>query len=117
MKDQKLICSASIRDLLCRAVHDYAHAAYPPGGSECAQASREALLSLAERWQQSPLEQLSYRRRQRAVIKAALEYHCEWREEQLGRPLPQFREFWQQLLKGESLDDQALAAAQGENPN
>jgi len=42
-----LRCDVAIRDLLCRAIREYAHAAYPEGGSDCAQVARYTLLEAA----------------------------------------------------------------------
>jgi hypothetical protein len=65
---------------LVAVLHRYAHAAWPPGGSECAQASREALLTAAETMKEGFAEhpgEAYFNRRQRATFKAALEYHLE----------------------------------------
>jgi hypothetical protein len=65
---------------LVAVLQRYAHAAWPPGGSECAQASREALLTAAETMREGfaahPGE-AQFNRRQRATFRAALEYHLE----------------------------------------
>ena len=46
-KKIKLCCDVTVRDVLCTAIREYAHAAYPEGGSECAQVARYTLLELA----------------------------------------------------------------------
>jgi hypothetical protein len=63
----------------------YADAAWPPGGSECAQASRDALMTTAESLRRQLLDQpkqLEFSRRQRATFRAALEYHLQLPEYQ-----------------------------------
>lgn len=65
---------------LIAVLRRYAEAAWPPGGSECAQASRESLLSTADALEAALGKDpgsLAYKRRQRAVFRAALEYHLE----------------------------------------
>lgn len=42
-------CDAATAAALADAIRGYAHAAYPPGGSECAQVARETLLDTATR--------------------------------------------------------------------
>ena len=42
-----LQCDVPVRDIVCSAIRDYARAAYPEGGSECAQVARYTLLELA----------------------------------------------------------------------
>ncbi len=63
----------------------YAEAAWPQGGSECAQASREALMTTAanmkEQLSDHP-EQVVLSRRQRSTFRAALEYHAQLPEYQ-----------------------------------
>jgi hypothetical protein len=80
---------------LSHALHFYAEAAWPPGGSDCAQASREALTSTADaiaRSQQITPGRAEFSRRQKATIRAALEYASEHTE------LEARREIYQTLL-------------------
>jgi hypothetical protein len=42
-----LCCDIPVRDILCAAIREYAHAAYPEGGSDCAQLAPYTLLELA----------------------------------------------------------------------
>ena len=80
---------------LSRALHSYAEAAWPTGGSDCAQASREALTStadaIAEAQQVTP-GRAEFSRRQKATFRAALEYASEQTE------LEAKREIYQTLL-------------------
>lgn len=80
MKELVLHCPPVIIDLLNDAIQIYAQAAYPPGGSECAQSAREALLVTAQKLLQdfnsdSGTSKMS--RRIRSHVKAALEYYFE----------------------------------------
>jgi hypothetical protein len=62
------------------ALRRYAHAAWPVGGSECAQASRDALLSFCDKLEVelgSRNSDICLNKRQRSVYKAALEFHLE----------------------------------------
>lgn len=80
---------------LSRALHIYAEAAWPPGGSECAQASHEALTSTADaiaQAQQLTPGRAEFSRRQKATFRAALEYATEQTE------LEAKREIYQTLL-------------------
>ncbi|NNJ91043.1 MAG: hypothetical protein HKP55_05160 [Gammaproteobacteria bacterium] len=59
---------------IATAVYVYADAAYPPSGSECAQASNQSLKQLAEAIHNSPQIPFSYKKRQRPMLKAALRW-------------------------------------------
>jgi hypothetical protein len=75
-----LQCDAAVRDILCTAIRDYAHAAYPAGGSDCAQVARYTLLDLAREIEEGIHEDngsVLISRRPRAMIKAALEYYFD----------------------------------------
>jgi hypothetical protein len=61
---------------IAEAIEIYAHAAYPVGGSDCAQVSREALLDSAKAF--SSLEAdgiVQVRKRQRRPLKAAVDWY------------------------------------------
>ena len=61
---------------IAEAIEVYAHAAYPVGGSDCAQVSRDALLDLAKAF--SSLEAdgiVQVRKRQRRPLKAAVDWY------------------------------------------
>lgn len=78
MKELLLQCPRSLVDTLCQAINDYAPAAYPPGGSECAQAAREALLNAAQMLAANYDPQLGttkMSRRIRTHVIAAVDYH------------------------------------------
>jgi len=59
---------------IATAVFVYADAAYPSGGSECAQASNQSLKQVAEAIRNSPHIPFSYQKRQRAMLKAAIRW-------------------------------------------
>ncbi len=71
--------NTGLQQTLCEAVRLYAEAAYPPGGSECAQVARESLLSAAssidEQCADTGYARVS--RRLRTQLKSALEYFTE----------------------------------------
>jgi hypothetical protein len=75
-----LACDGAVRDILCRAIRDYAFAAYPEGGSDCAQVARYTLLELAGQIEAgigSELSTLVISRRPRAMIRAAVQFHYD----------------------------------------
>jgi hypothetical protein len=63
--------------LLAQALFAYAQAAYPPGGSECAQVSREALQESASEIAANAATEsgAQLRRRQRTQMKAAVKWY------------------------------------------
>lgn len=61
--------------VLAEAVTAYAHAAFPDGGSECAQVSREALLDTANLCRQHSGGELSLRKRQMPQLRAAVAWY------------------------------------------
>jgi hypothetical protein len=60
---------------LSRAIAAYAHAAFPDGGSECAQVSREALLDIARQCDQHTGGELPLRKRQLGQLRAAVTWY------------------------------------------
>lgn len=75
-------CEAGQAALLAEALAAYAEAAYPRGGSECAQAAREALLGSAgaiARDAAGPGAAIS--RRQRSLLRTAVRWYWEERGE------------------------------------
>jgi hypothetical protein len=80
MKQLQLNCPQALVEVICQAIELYATVAYPPGGSECAQAAREALRSaaqsLAEHYNPQT-ETTNMSRRMLTHVKAALEYYFD----------------------------------------
>jgi hypothetical protein len=103
----RLACGPRSCALLCEAIEGYAAAAFPPGGSECAQASRESLLTLAAGWraQQAAAGAITLRSRQRPLLRAAVTTYFE----QLSGLPPDAagprRDRLLALLQGEAIDD------------
>ena len=83
-----LHCDNSIREILSRAIREYAHAAYPEGGSECAQVARYTLLNVA-----------------------AMDYHFDLIDAASGHGSAAQRELFAGLLKGEAITVGDLDAA------
>jgi len=73
-----LHCDVAVSDIVCSAIREYAHAAYPEGGSECAQVARYTLLELAANIDAGISEHsqsVEVSKRPRAMVKAAFEYY------------------------------------------
>ena len=65
---------------LSQAIQQYADAAYPPGGSECAQAARAGLLDTAEKILQqidTHQSEVTISRRIKSHVKAAIQYYLQ----------------------------------------
>lgn len=111
-------CDLVVRDLLCGAIRDYALAAYPPGGSECAQVARYTLLELATRIEQGISTDdgtVEISRRPRAMVKAALEYFCDRFEQGAVCGSARQRALLATLLQGQRVTASELAQARAED--
>lgn len=109
-----LTCDVAVRDILCRAIRDYAIAAYPPGGSDCAQVARYTLLELAgqiETGITAADQSVAISRRPRAMIRAALEYHFDRDDAERGTGSAHRRALFGELLREVPVDRARLAAA------
>lgn len=82
---------AEERRELVRAIQSYALAAYPPGGSECAQVARETLMNTATLIETGCLEGkfVEISSRQRPLLKAAVNWYCGEMKQEAGGPLHQ----------------------------
>jgi hypothetical protein len=101
-KKIKLCCDPCVRDILCTAIREYAHAAYPVGGSECAQVAHYTLLELAveiEAGITDENESLEVSKRPRAMVRAALEYYFNRSDESLGLTSTHQRALFESLLQ------------------
>jgi hypothetical protein len=108
-----LRCDIPVRDILCTAIHDYAHAAYPEGGSECAQVARYTLLELAAEINDGISEEklsVEISKRPKSMVKAALEYYFNRQDETYGVTSRQQRELFVSLLSGEAVTRVELEA-------
>jgi len=111
-----LRCDVGVRDILCLAIREYAHAAYPDGGSDCARVARYTLLELAQLIDDgitSDRGHVEISRRPRAMVKAAIVYYFDRQDAESGAASARQRELMLGMLKGTAvtLDDLAAAAA------
>lgn len=60
---------------LAKIISTYAHTAFPIGGSECAQATRESLLDMANRLAICNDESFALNPRQRPMLKSAINWY------------------------------------------
>ena len=116
MAARKIIlhCDIPVRDILCAAIRDYAHAAYPEGGSECAQVARYTLLELVDQVAagiSGESHNVEISKRPRAMLKAAIEYHFDRQDAALGSSSVHQRELFQGLLQEQPATAPDLEAA------
>jgi len=113
-KKIKLCCDASVRDILCTAIREYAHAAYPEGGSECAQLARYTLLELAagiEAGLSGENKSIEVSKRPMAMVRAALEYYFNRADEAQGLTSIHQRALFDNLLQQQPVKQSDLDAA------
>jgi len=109
-----LHCDTTVKDILCTAIRDYAHAAYPEGGSDCAQVARYTLLELAadiDAGITAHNERVDISRRPRAMVKAAMEYYFNRMDEALGAVSIHQRQLFAELLEEKTVTAPDLQAA------
>ena len=109
-----LCCDILVRDILCTAIREYAHAAYPEGGSDCAQLARYTLLELAAEINAGISEEntsVEISKRPKSMVKAALEYYFNRQDEMRGATSIHQRELFFSLLNGEPVTCVELEAA------
>jgi hypothetical protein len=116
MASRKIIlrCDIPVRDILCKAIYEYAHAAYPEGGSECAQVARYTLLELAAEINDGISEEkvsVEISKRPRPMVKAALEFYFNRQDETCATTSMHQRELFVSLLSGEAVTRVELEAA------
>ena len=110
----KLSCDVTVKDILCTAIREYAHAAYPKGGSECAQVARYTLLELAadiDAGITGDNETVEVSKRPRAMVKAALEYYFNRADAAQGAGSIQQRALFDSLLQEQQVTRADLEAA------
>ena len=118
-KKIKLSCDPDVRDILCTAIREYAHAAYPVGGTECAQVARYTLLELAaeiEAGITGENESVEVSKRPRAMVRAALEYYFNRSDETQGLTSTHQRALFDGLLQEQAVmrsDLEVALAADG----
>ncbi len=109
-----LACDGVIGAILCTAIREYAHAAYPPGGSDCAQVARYTLLELAnqiEAGSAGAAGVVEISRRPRAMIRAALQYHFDRADAEHDAVSVQQRALFDELLREVPVTRERLEAA------
>jgi hypothetical protein len=109
-----LQCDVTAKAILCRAIREYAHAAYPEGGSDCAQVARYTLLELAQQIDDGITpdnQRVVISRRPRAMVKAAIEYFYDRQDAASGSGSARQRELMKGMLRGGVVTGEELAAA------
>ena len=109
-----LQCDLAVKDILCRAIRDYAFAAYPEGGSECAQVARYTLLELVSTIDAGITADngvVEVSKRPRAMIRAAIEYYFDREDAAQGGSSAEQRKVFAGLLAGEPTSRAQLEAA------
>jgi hypothetical protein len=109
-----LQCDVPVRDILCIAIRGYAHAAYPEGGSDCAQVARYTLLELAGQVEAAigdDCHSVAISKRPRAMLKAAIEYHFDRRDAEQGTTSVYQRELFRGLLQEQPVTGPDLETA------
>ena len=120
-KKIQLCCDADVRDILCTAIREYAHAAYPVGGTECAQVARYTLLELAaeiEAGITGENELIEVSKRPRVMVRAALEYYFNRSDETRDLTSVHQRALFDSLLRGQAVkrsDLELALAADGQH--
>jgi len=74
-RDVSVECDPATARHLAMVIRAFAHAAYPPGGSECAQAARQALLEIAGLCDAHGGGKLSLRRRHLPQLRSAVAWY------------------------------------------
>ena len=111
-----LCCDVPTRDILYAAIREYAHAAYPQGGTECAQLARYTLLELAAEINagiSADKRSVEISKRPKAMVRAALEYYFNRQDDACGTTSMHQRALFDSLLDEVpvSLADVEAAAA------
>lgn len=97
------------RAILADAIRCFADAAYPPGGSDCAQVSRETLFtSAAIVASNDPVPQVSSRHR--VMLRQAAQWYCDNIESIPDAARAELTDALTRLLKGEAVDDSVFSA-------
>ena len=75
-KSFHIVAAAPARAMLADAIAQFAHAAYPPGCSDCGQMARDTLLNTAKQVT-GPDDRVALRIRQRSLIRQAVAWYFE----------------------------------------
>ena len=106
MKELVLHGPLSLVETLCRAIRLYAAAAYPAGGSECAQSAREAMLNAAQQLEAQfdiQTETTRMSRRISSHVKAAVDYYYDQPEQREDDVQQRHKELLLSVLKGQRI--------------
>ena len=108
MASRKIVlhCDIPVRNILCTAIREYAHAAYPEGSSECTQVARYTLLELAAEISDGISEEkvsVEISKRPKPIVMAALEYYFDRQDEACSSTSTHQRELFVRLLNGETV--------------
>ena len=109
-----LHCDVAIKELLCAAIRQYVDAAYPEGGSECAQVARYTLLELAADIDAGITDNntsVEISKRPKAMMTAATAYYFNLADEKSGSTSEHQRELFNVLLRGDVVTHHELEAA------
>lgn len=111
-RDIEIRCSPRVAAIFCDALEHFAAAAYPEGGSECAQNARYHLLDTARRLRLELDGEGESRvsRRTRATLRSALAYYYEAQLGEAGAGSHECQ-LITTLLEGEPVFDDALEQA------
>lgn len=99
------------RAVLARAIRSFAEAAYPPGGSDCAQVARETLFNTAATIASDSAPEVSTR--QRVILRQAVQWYCDNAEHVADTRRATLAAALLQLLQGEAVDDGIFAGEAG----
>jgi len=104
------------RTVLVEAIRCFAQAAYPPGGSDCAQVARETLLNTAGGIAASENGPAQASTRQRVLLRQAVQWYGDNLVDLDAEQRMKLTAALLQLLQGEAVDD-GLFAFPGQNSN
>ena len=107
-KQLTLRCSRSMAELLADILRQYANAAYPKGGSECAQSAWQSLLTSADDliadWDEA-LQTTQLSKRLRVMAKAAVRYYAESLAREEDLPVDARQTYLLSVFAGKIIDD------------
>ncbi len=94
---------------MAAAIRGYVAVQYPPGVSDCAQAAREALLTVAENIETGcqTASTVTLSRRLRTMLKMAVNFYCDQRS--AGEAREMARNAMLAALQGEQVEDEVIA--------
>lgn len=96
------------RALLADAIAQFAHAAYPPGCSDCGQMARDTLLNTAKQVA-GPASNLELRVRQRSLLRQAVEWYFTHAEGLEAEQRERMSNAMLAVLRGETVDEAVFA--------